>query len=124
MSTLMQTSGEPVNGVRRDDSMRDGSMPPVNAWTARAAKAPLVLETLDLGPLDAEEVEVAVEHCGLCHSDLSVVNDDWGISRFPAVLGHEVVGRIIAVGRSAKGLIIGQRVGVGWFSGSCLHCRQ
>jgi len=96
----------------------------VKAWVAEAAAKPLVLETVDLGPLEAEDVEVAVEHCGLCHSDLSVLNNDWGISQFPAVLGHEVVGRVTAVGSNAKGVEIGQRVGVGWHSGSCMHCRQ
>jgi uncharacterized zinc-type alcohol dehydrogenase-like protein len=84
----------------------------------------MVLETVDLGPLGAEDVEVAVEYCGLCHSDLSVLNNEWGISQYPAILGHEVVGRVTAVGPSAKGLEVGQRVGVGWYSGSCMHCRQ
>jgi alcohol/geraniol dehydrogenase (NADP+) len=96
----------------------------IKAWIAKAAKQPMVLETVDLGPLGAEDVEVAVEHCGVCSSDLSVLNNDWGISRYPAILGHEVVGRITAVGPNAKGLKVGQRVGVGWFSGSCMHCRQ
>ena len=41
-------------------------------------------------------------HCGLCHSDLSVLNNEWGISQYPAILGHEVVGRVTAVGPNAK----------------------
>jgi uncharacterized zinc-type alcohol dehydrogenase-like protein len=94
------------------------------AWITKAAKQPMALETVDLGPLGAEDVEVAVEHCGLCHSDLSVFNNDWGISQYPAILGHEVVGRVTAVGPNAKGLQVGQCVGVGWFSASCMHCRQ
>jgi uncharacterized zinc-type alcohol dehydrogenase-like protein len=94
------------------------------AWITKAAKQPMALETVDLGPLGAEEVEVAVDHCGLCHSDLSVFNNDWGISQYPAILGHEVVGRVTAVGPNAKGIQVGQRVGVGWFSASCMHCRQ
>jgi uncharacterized zinc-type alcohol dehydrogenase-like protein len=96
----------------------------LKAWVASAAKQPLVLETVDLGPLGAEDVEIAVEHCGLCHSDLSVLNNDWGISQYPAILGHEVTGRITAIGPNTKGLAVGQRVGVGWFSGSDMHCRQ
>jgi hypothetical protein len=68
------------------------------AWVAKAAKQSMALESVDLGPLGAEDVEVAVEHCGLCHSDLSVLNNEWGISQYPAILGHEVVGRITAVG--------------------------
>ncbi len=94
------------------------------AWVAKAAKQPMVLETADLEPLGAEEVEVAVEHCGLCHSDISVLNNDWGISQYPAVLGHEIVGRATAVGSGARGLAVGQRVGIGWNSGSCMHCPQ
>jgi len=94
------------------------------AWVAKAADQPLSLETVDLGPLGAEEVEIVVEHCGLCHSDLSVLTNEWGISRYPAILGHEVVGRITALGPHAKGLNVGQRVGVGWHSSSCMHCHQ
>jgi alcohol/geraniol dehydrogenase (NADP+) len=94
------------------------------AWVAKAAKRPMALETVDLGPLGAEDVEVVVEHCGLCHSDISVLNNDWGISQFPAILGHEVVGRITALGSNARSLKVGQRVGIGWNSASCMHCHQ
>jgi alcohol/geraniol dehydrogenase (NADP+) len=72
------------------------------AWVAKAAKQSMALESVDLGPLGAEDVEVAVEHCGVCHSDLSVLNNEWGISQYPAILGHEVVGRITAVGPNTK----------------------
>lgn len=104
--------------------MKTSSTASYQAWVAKAPKQPMTLETLDLGPLGPEDVEVAVEHCGLCHSDLSVLNNDWGISQYPAILGHEVVGRVTAVGPAAKGIEVGQRVGVGWNSGSCMHCRQ
>jgi uncharacterized zinc-type alcohol dehydrogenase-like protein len=94
------------------------------AWVTKAAKQPMTLETVDLGPLGPEDVEVAVAHCGLCHSDVSVFNNDWGISQYPAILGHEVVGRVTAVGPNARGVRVGQSVGVGWFSASDMHCRQ
>ena len=94
------------------------------AWVIDGARKGPVLEDIDLGPMGDEDVEVAVEHCGLCHSDLSIMNDDWGISSYPAVLGHEAIGRVTAVGPSAKGLRAGQTVGVGWYSASCMHCRQ
>jgi alcohol/geraniol dehydrogenase (NADP+) len=100
------------------DAMND------KAWVAKAAQQPMVLETVDLGPLGAEDVEVAVAHCGLCHSDLSVFTNEWGISQYPAILGHEVTGHVTAVGPNAKRLKVGQRVGVGWYSGSCMHCHQ
>jgi uncharacterized zinc-type alcohol dehydrogenase-like protein len=94
------------------------------AWVAKAPKQPITLETVDAGPLGDEDVDVAVEYCGLCHSDLSVLNNDWGNTPYPAILGHEVIGRVVAVGPSAKRAKVGQRVGVGWSSSSCMHCYQ
>jgi alcohol/geraniol dehydrogenase (NADP+) len=94
------------------------------AWVTKSAKQPMTCESVDAGPLGAEDVEVAVEHCGICHSDVSVLNNEWGISQYPAILGHEVVGRVTAVGANAKRIQVGQRVGVGWYAGSCMHCRQ
>jgi uncharacterized zinc-type alcohol dehydrogenase-like protein len=96
----------------------------IQAWVATAAKQKLVRQDIDLGPLGTEDVEVAVEYCGLCHSDLSVLNNDWGFSKYPAILGHEVIGRVTAVGVATKGVKVGQRVGIGWTAASCMHCRQ
>lgn len=98
-------------------------MSKIQAWAAPAAKKPLGKIEYEPGPLDAEEVEIAVEHCGVCHSDLSVLNNDWGMSTYPFVPGHEAVGKVVAVGDRAKGVKVGQRVGIGWNAGSCMHCR-
>lgn len=98
-------------------------MTTIDAWVATKAAGEFSRQTLDLGPLAPDDVEVQVEHCGLCHSDLSMLNNDWGMTQFPAVMGHEVIGRITAVGSAAKGLSIGQRVGIGWTAASCMHCR-
>jgi len=95
----------------------------IRAWAAPAAAEPLALRELDFGPLGAEDVEIAVEYCGICHSDLSVLENEWGASVYPCVPGHEAVGRIVAVGDSVKGRALGDRVGVGWNAGSCMHCR-
>lgn len=99
-------------------------MSQMQGWAVQQARQPLVLSEFDLGPLGAEEVEVAVDYCGICHSDLSMINNDWGMSRFPFVPGHEVIGRVTALGPQAKGLKVGQRVGIGWSAESCMHCRQ
>ena len=96
----------------------------IDAWVATAAGQKLVRQQIDLGPLGSEDVEVQVEHCGLCHSDVSVLNNEWGFSSYPAVLGHEAVGRVTAVGAATKGIMVGQRVGIGWNAASCMHCRQ
>ena len=94
----------------------------VRAWAAPASGKPLEAYAFNPGPLPDDEVEIAVEYCGICHSDLSMIDNAWGFSRYPQVPGHEAVGRIVAVGRSVGDLKIGQRVGVGWAARSCLHC--
>ena len=73
------------------------------AWVVKAAKQPMVLETVEPGSLGAEDVEVAVEHCGVCHSDLSILKNDWGISQYPAILGHEIVGRVTVCRSKCQG---------------------
>lgn len=98
-------------------------MTTIRTWAAPAAGQPLELHERSLGPIGAEEVEVAVEYCGICHSDLSMIDNEWGMSRYPLVAGHEVIGRVVGLGPQAKGLREGQRVGIGWSSGSCMHCR-
>lgn len=96
----------------------------IRGWAAHGAKQKLEPFSYNPGPLGPEEVEIAVEYCGLCHSDLSILNNDWGLSQYPVVPGHEAVGRVVALGQHAKGLRMGQRVGVGWNSSSCMHCHQ
>lgn len=76
----------------------------------------------DPGPLGAGDVEIEVEHCGICHSDVSMLDNAWGISSYPLVPGHEVVGRIGSIGAGVTGLEPGQRVGLGWHAGYCMHC--
>lgn len=94
----------------------------IHAWAAAQAGHSLVPYTYDPGALGAEEVEIDVEHCGVCHSDLSVIDDEWSRTRYPVVAGHEVIGRVVAMGAGAKGLTLGQRVGLGWNAGSCQYC--
>ena len=76
----------------------------------------------DAGELGSEEVEIKVSHCGICHSDLSMLQDDWNMTKFPFVGGHEAVGKIIAAGENVKGLAIGDMVGLGWNSATCGFC--
>jgi len=92
------------------------------AWVATAAGAGFSLREIDLGPLRDDQVEVAVEHCGLCRSDLAMWRNEWGRSHYPFVGGHEVIGRVVQLGSGARGVCPGQRVGIGWISHSCLAC--
>ncbi|HUB67911.1 MAG TPA: NAD(P)-dependent alcohol dehydrogenase [Candidatus Methylacidiphilales bacterium] len=94
------------------------------AYAASSAKGELKPFSFNPGDLGAEEVEIKVTHCGVCHSDLSMLDNEWGMSQFPFVPGHEVAGTILALGKEAKGLKAGQRVGVGWYAHSCLACHE
>lgn len=76
------------------------------------------------GELAADKVEVEVEFCGICHSDIAMIDNDWGISSYPFIPGHEAIGKIVAVGTQVSQDRIGQRVGVGWQSASCNHCKN
>ncbi|MCC5840665.1 MAG: NAD(P)-dependent alcohol dehydrogenase [Opitutales bacterium] len=96
----------------------------VKAFAAREAKGKLDSFEYDPGPLGSEYVEVKVASCGLCHSDLSMLNNDWGMTSYPFVPGHEIVGRISRVGARVRHLREGQMVGVGWFAGSCMTCAE
>jgi len=94
------------------------------AYGALRPNGPLESFSFDPGHLGPEEVEIKVSHCGLCHSDLSMLDNEWGMSQYPFVPGHEVTGTVVALGEATKGLKIGQRVGLGWFAHSCLACPE
>jgi D-arabinose 1-dehydrogenase-like Zn-dependent alcohol dehydrogenase len=68
------------------------------------------------------EVRIKVEACGICHSDILVKDGLWPGLRYPRVPGHEIAGRIDALGKGVRGWTMGQRVGVGWHGGHCFHC--
>jgi uncharacterized zinc-type alcohol dehydrogenase-like protein len=76
----------------------------------------------DPGPLGKLDVEIKVAHCGICHSDLSMLDNAWGMTQFPLVPGHEVVGAISALGQDVTSLALGDQVGLGWHAGYCMTC--
>ena len=88
----------------------------IKSYAAMEAGQALTLYEYEAESLSAEDVEVEVEYCGVCHSDLSMIDNEWGVSQYPVIAGHEVIGRVSALGDAAKnkGLAIGQRVGIGW----------
>ena len=99
-------------------------MKTVNAFAASEAGGVLKPFTFDLPVLGNEEVDIKVHYCGICHSDLSMLNNEWGMTQFPFVPGHEIVGEIVSVGSEVKNLKEGDLVGLGWNSSSCMHCEQ
>lgn len=97
-------------------------MTEINAYAVTEAGGALQTFSYDPGPMAPDEVEIKITSCGLCHSDLSMINNEWRASRYPLVPGHEVIGEVVATGEGVKHLKPGQMVGVGWTSHSCLHC--
>lgn len=94
----------------------------IRAYAAIEAGKPLQPFEYDPGVLGSNEVEIDVDFCGICHSDVSMVENEWGISQFPLVPGHEVVGTIAAKGQSVTNLEVGDKVGLGWHAGYCMTC--
>ena len=94
----------------------------IHAYAASKPGGTLEPFDYDPGPLGPNEVEIDVDYCGLCHSDLSMLNNDWGLTQYPFVPGHEVSGRIAARGGDVTHLEVGQAVGLGWQSGYCESC--
>jgi uncharacterized zinc-type alcohol dehydrogenase-like protein len=84
-----------------------------------AALEPYEFAPAKLGPHD---IEVEISHCGICHSDVHIIDDDWGSSSYPAVPGHEIVGHVTARGSEVTAFSSGDRVGIGWQASSCGQC--
>lgn len=97
-------------------------MSDIQAVAAHAAGAQLLPFRYSPGELRPYDVEVRVSHCGVCHSDIHLIDNDWGISRYPLVPGHEIVGTVTGLGSAVHGHTIGQRVGIGWQADSCHIC--
>lgn len=94
----------------------------VHAYAANNVKGSLEPFEFSLPDVGPDQVDIKVKYCGVCHSDLSMLNNDWEVSAFPLVPGHEIVGEIVDKGEHVNGLEIGDEVGLGWFSESCMHC--
>ena len=94
----------------------------IQGLAVHAAGAELLSFKYDPGKLGLHEVEIAITHCGICHSDLHLISNDWGISQYPFIPGHEIIGKVTAVGAEVRSLEAGQRVGLGWQSNSCGVC--
>src|SRR5436305_14942171 len=86
----------------------------IHGLAVHAAGAQLVPYRYDPGALKANEVEVKISHCGVCHSDVHLIDNDWGNSKYPFIPGHEIVGVVSAVGSDVRDGTLGERVGSGW----------
>lgn len=94
----------------------------IHGFATHAAGAQLLPYKYAVEDLAPRDVDIAISHCGVCHSDIHLIDNDWQISKYPFIPGHEIVGTITQVGREVTSLAVGQRVAVGWQAGSCGQC--
>jgi uncharacterized zinc-type alcohol dehydrogenase-like protein len=96
----------------------------VKAYAAQAAEKPLAPFTIERREPDADDVEIKILYCGVCHSDIHTARNEWGGTIYPAVPGHEIVGKVTRVGANVTKFKEGDTVGVGCFVDSCMHCEN
>ena len=94
----------------------------INSYAAFEPKSQLDKYQYEAIPLGPEDLRVKVSYCGICHSDIHLIDNDWAISQYPLIAGHEIIGVITDLGERVSGFNIGDRVGIGWQCDSCLHC--
>ena len=96
----------------------------IHAMAARSRGDELVPSTFDQGTLGPFDCLLRVLACGLCSSDLHMIDNHWGMSRYPLVPGHEVVGEVVEIGPHVNQISVGDRVGVGWQRSACFECHD
>lgn len=99
-------------------------MIPTKAYAAQSATTPLAPFSLDRRPIGDNDVQIEILYCGVCHSDIHQVRNEWGGSTYPMVPGHEIVGRIVNVGKAVSRFKVGDLAGVGCFVDSCRTCEN
>jgi alcohol dehydrogenase (NADP+) len=92
------------------------------AYSAASASSPLGSAVIERRAPTATDVQIQILFCGVCHSDLHFARDEWHFTQYPAVPGHEIVGRVMAVGDGVKKFKVGEIVGVGCLVDSCRTC--
>ncbi len=97
-------------------------MPATQAYAAQSATEPLQPFTITRRAPKPHDVAIDIDYCGVCHSDLHFARNDWGMTVFPVVPGHEIVGRVTAVGSHVKKFKVGDTVGIGCLVDSCREC--
>lgn len=94
----------------------------VKAYSAVSAKAPLAASSIPRRETTASDVKVDILYCGVCHSDLHFARNEWNFTQYPAVPGHEIIGRVATMGSDVKKFKVGDLVGVGCLVESCSTC--
>ncbi len=92
------------------------------AYSASSAKAQVTPTEIQRRPVGIHDVQIEIEHCGVCHTDIHFVNNDWGMTNYPVVPGHEIVGRVTEVGSAVQNFKPGDKAAIGCLVDSCGTC--
>ena len=94
----------------------------VKAYGTSAAENPIIPMDIDRREVNVNDIEIDILYCGVCHSDLHTARNDWGFTSYPAVPGHEIVGKVTNIGNEVNKFKLGDLVGVGCLVDSCRTC--
>jgi alcohol dehydrogenase (NADP+) len=97
---------------------------PSQGMAAYTSDGPLKLMNFERRTLGPKDVAIKLHYCGVCHSDIHTIHEDWGKIHFPQIVGHELAGEVVGVGSSTSKFVVGARVGVGTMVNSCRHCSE
>nr|ACU20956.1 unknown [Glycine max] len=96
----------------------------VSGWAAHDSSGKITPYTFKRRENGVNDVTIKILYCGICHTDLHYAKNEWGITMYPVVPGHEIIGVVTKVGRDVKGFKEGDRVGVGCLAATCLECEH
>jgi uncharacterized zinc-type alcohol dehydrogenase-like protein len=99
-------------------------MKQTSAYAAKTARSPLESFLIERRPVGATDIQIEIDYCGVCHTDLHFVNNDWGMSEYPIVPGHEIVGRVSAIGAEVTKFKVGDSAAVGCMVKACGECES
>lgn len=94
------------------------------AYAAQSASSPLQSYSFERRDPRPDDVVIEIQYCGICHSDIHTVRSEWGPANYPCVPGHEIVGKVVAIGKKVKKFKVGDLAGVGCFVDSCGKCEN
>jgi len=98
-------------------------MIPVNSYAAMSSNTPLEAYNFERRAVGPDDVQIDILFCGVCHSDLHQVKNEWGGSKYPMVPGHEIVGKVLSIGSNVTKFKVGDLAGVGVMVDSCKTCK-
>jgi uncharacterized zinc-type alcohol dehydrogenase-like protein len=126
-STLLSPFADAQSTKRNSTVMNsiNGQGPfPTKGMAAYSPEGPLRIMDFERRALGPKDVAIKLHYCGVCHSDIHTIHEDWGKVQFPQIVGHELAGEVVGVGSSVSKFVAGARVGVGTMVNSCRHCSE